>query len=169
MADPYLGQIIWVAFNFAPVNWEKCDGALLSINSNESLFSLLGTTYGGDGRTTFALPDLRGRVVAGGGDSNHPLGQKAGEESITLVANNIASHNHSLVATTNSASAGLPENGILAQTSDGHQIYHSSDNLENMSTTAIANSTGGQAHENRQPCLVGNYIICVNGTFPPRN
>ena len=169
MADPYIGQIIWVAFNFAPKGWLKCDGTILAIESNQTLYSILGTTYGGDGRTDFALPDLRGRVAAGASSSGHPLGQKDGEETVTLDSTTMASHTHSLVATTNQSSSGDPADGILAQTVEGHRIYHSSDNLEDMSNTAIANTGGANGHENRQPCLVGNYIICVEGTFPPRN
>ncbi len=173
MADPYIGQIIWVAFDFAPRGWLQCNGQILPIESNQSLYSILGTTYGGDGRTDFALPDLRGRVAAGASSSGHPLGEKDGEETVTLVENTI-SHTHNLVATTNLASVGDPANGILAQTAGNHTIYHSSDNLVNMSPTAITssggNSSGGaNGHENRQPSLVCNYIICVEGTFPPRN
>lgn len=170
MSEGFLGQIIWFAGNFAPRNWELCNGQLLTINDNQSLFSLLGTTYGGDGRTTFQLPDLRGRIPLSPGEgpnlSNYNLGDKGGSETVTLTTSQIPSHTHQLKATSGDATLDNPLNNALAKSSTN--IYNSNDANVIMNAVSIGN-TGGQAHENRQPILAVNYIICINGIYPSRN
>lgn len=171
MSEGFLGQIIWFAGNFAPKNWEFCNGELLAINSYESLYSLLGTTYGGDGRITFALPDLRGRVPLSPGQgpnlSNYSEGEKGGLETVTLTTNQIPVHTHQLVASSTIDNTDVPAGNILAEANEN--IYSSStSNLVSMNTAAISN-TGGIGHENRQPILATNYIICINGIYPSRN
>ncbi len=180
MADGFIGEIKMFGGNFAPRNWAFCDGQLLSINNNQALFSILGTTYGGDGRTTFGLPDLRGRVAMhagqGPGLSNHPLGQKAGAETVTLTENQIPSHTH--VATTtvnadsNAGASTTPVGNVWALHTEDITAYGSTQNAT-MAADAVAvsnaNSGGGQDHTNLQPYQVVNYIICIEGVFPSRN
>ena len=171
MSEGFLGQIVWFAGNFAPKNWEFCNGELLSINSYQSLYSLLGTTYGGDGRTTFALPDLRGRVPLSPGHgpnlSNYSEGEKGGLETVALTTNQIPVHTHQLVASSTIDNTDVPAGNILAEANEN--IYSTStSNLVNMNTAAISD-TGGTGHENRQPILATNYIICINGIYPSRN
>lgn len=170
MSEGFLGQIIWFAGNFNPRNWEFCNGQLLAINNHQSLYSLLGTTYGGDGRTTFALPDLRGRIPLSPGQgsnlSNYNLGAKGGVETVTLTASQVPSHTHQLQASSVNATQDNPSNNLLAKASVN--IYNSNDANVMMNAVSIG-TTGGQAHENRQPILATNYIICVNGIYPSRN
>ena len=170
MSEGFLGQIIWFAGNFAPRNWEFCNGELLSINEYQSLYSLLGTTYGGDGRNTFALPDLRGRIPLSPGQgpnlSNYNEGDKGGLETVTLTTSQIPSHNHQLQVSSEDATQDNPANNILANSTVN--IYNSHDANVIMNAVSIGN-TGGEAHENRQPILATNYIICVNGIYPSRN
>lgn len=171
MSEGFLGQIVWFAGNFAPKDWTFCNGALLPIASYQALFSLLGTTYGGDGRTRFALPDLRGRVPLSSGQgndlSNYNLGEKGGFEGIQLTTSEIPSHTHQLVASSAGASTTDPKENILSK--PGQNIYSSATTgLSNMNAASIS-STGGLEHENRQPILGCNYIICLIGTYPSRN
>ena len=170
--DPFIGEIIMFAGNFAPRGWAFCDGQLLAISTNPALFSILGTTYGGDGRTTFGLPDLRGRVSVhpgqGPGLSSRRLGEKAGGETVTLSVAQLPPHNHPLNATTSAAETGSPTNGLLgtfrgpAYDSDGKADTQ-------MESTSIGNTGGGQDHDNMQPYLCVNYIIALQGIFPSRN
>ena len=184
-ADPFIGEIIMFGGNFAPRGWALCDGQLLSISSNSALFSILGTTYGGDGRTTFGLPDLRGRVPMhagnGPGLSSRPLGQRSGVEIVTLTTNQIPAHNHTatttstLRATSANGTVNAPAGNILAN--DGNdRIYNDSvapdvslSTAAIESTTSVADTGGNQAHTNVQPYLVVNFIIALQGTFPSRN
>lgn len=166
--EPFLGQIIMFGGNFAPRSWAFCDGQLLPINQNSALFSILGTIYGGDGRTTFALPDMRGRVPIhpgnGPGLSSYRLGQRGGQESVTLTISEIPSHTHT----------GHIKDGLGKGTTG---TYFSSNNLTlkpNIGTSQLEgvtiNHTGGnQAHENRQPFACVNFIIALQGTFPSRS
>ncbi|MDB3906153.1 tail fiber protein [Crocinitomicaceae bacterium] len=179
--DPYLAEIMPFAGNFAVRGWAKCDGQLLSISANSALFSLLGTIYGGDGRTTFALPDMRGRVSMhpgnGPGLSSYRLGQKGGVEHVTLTSAQMPSHSHTIavsnadstqaVATSGSsiATPGEPAGRGITQT---FGYANSAPNTALNSGTAV-NTGGGQQHENRQPFLCVNYIICMQGIFPSRN
>ena len=171
MSDPFLGQIIMFAGSFPPRGWAFCDGTLLPISNNQALFSLLGTTYGGDGRTTFALPDLRGRVPIGFGQgsglSNYNQGINGGQETVVLTANQIPSHTHLLYGISEEDNSRDPTNNFLSK--PNVEIYNSSTtNLVSMNAVAIG-TTGGTAHENRQPSLGINFIISLEGTFPSRN
>ena len=169
MSEPFLAEIRIVGFNFAPRGWAFCDGQILPINQNQSLYSLLGTTYGGDGRTSFALPDLRSRTPIHRSDS-HSLGQKSGAETVTLTAAEIAAHTHAVKATSSPSDNATPANEVLAQ-SVPTDLYR---DPEAASTTAlrsgtVTNAGGGQAHDNMQPYLALNYCIALRGLFPSRN
>ncbi|HSR50533.1 MAG TPA: tail fiber protein [Acidobacteriota bacterium] len=172
MSEPFLAEIRMVGFNFAPRGWAFCDGQILPINQNQSLYSLLGTTYGGDGRTSFALPDLRGRtpihVGRSNGGADHREGQKSGEETHTLAANEMPQHKHIVKASSTDANSGPPTNHVLAR-STTPEAYRAAGNLNNMSTQSVLNVGGGQAHENMQPYLTVNFCIALQGLFPSRN
>ena len=169
MSEPFIGEIRAFGFNFAPRGWAFCQGQLLAISANSALFSLLGTTYGGDGRTTFGLPDLRGRVAIGQGTgpglSARLMGQKAGVESVTLNTNQIPSHRHALLASSESADSNKPEDNELGAS----QIYHSPTTDSTLAASSIGLTGGGQPHENMEPFLVINYSIALTGVFPSRN
>jgi microcystin-dependent protein len=182
MSDPFLGQITIFAGNFAPRNWAFCDGQLLSINQNQALFAILGTTYGGDGRTTFGLPDLRGRVAIGKGQgaglSSYPLGSRGGQERVTLVETQIPSHDHTAASVANAVMpAGNSNDAVNNFWADDAGVssgtYHTGPANAEMNASAISttvnNAGGGQNHENRQPYLAMNYIIALQGLFPSRN
>ena len=172
MSEPFLAEVRIVGFNFAPRGWAFCDGQILPINQNQSLYSLLGTTYGGDGRTSFALPDLRGRtpihVGASNGGANHSLGSKSGEETHTLSASEMPQHDHVAQGSSSDADTPLPNPNILAA-SPAADIYNDAQNLGNMSAASVANAGGGQAHNNMQPYLAVNFCIALQGLFPSRN
>lgn len=171
MSEPFLAEVRLVGFNFAPRGWAFCDGQILPINQNQSLYSLLGTTYGGDGRTSFALPDIRGRTPIHVGEG-HRLGQKSGEETHTLAANEMPQHRHLFQATSTSANQPTNAGAVLARTTAA-DIYRDSDlspqGLTNLRSGTITNVGGGQAHENMQPYLAVNYCIALQGLFPSRN
>jgi microcystin-dependent protein len=171
MSEPFLGQITIVAFNFAPRNFALCDGQLLPINQNQSLFSILGTTYGGDGRTSFALPDLRGRTPNHEG-TGYNRGQKAGVEGHRLTTGEIPPHTHGTKGTTANAGSSNPANSLLGVTSGGRFSivpYANLTNPQSLLPTTVANNPGGQPHNNMQPYLVLNYCIALQGLFPSRN
>ena len=170
MSEPFLAEIRIVGFNFAPRGWALCDGQILPINQNQSLYSLLGTTYGGDGRTSFALPDLRGRTPIHVGSSNgsgHLLGQKSGEETHTLSAAEMTNHTHRAQASNSDADNPIPAGRILGNVPS--QIYRAQAELSPMSPGTIGNVGGGQAHDNMQPYLALNFCIALQGLFPSRN
>lgn len=183
MAEPFIGEIIMFGGNFAPRGWALCDGQLLPISSNTALFSILGTTYGGDGRTTFALPDLRGRVAVhcGNGPGLTPkrLGDKGGTETNTLNVGQLPSHNHSLVASsadgdvfkaTGNALAKKAFDVVAGQASQKIEIYTSSGNMtEVMKSGSISNTGNNMAINNIQPFQCVNYIIALQGVFPSRS
>ena len=168
MATPYIGEIRLFAGNFAPAGWALCHGQLLPISENETLFQLIGTTYGGDGQNTFALPDLRGRVpihqstLSG---QNFGMGQPGGAESVTLGVNEIPAHTHALLASTELAITGSPQGAIPAQTST-FDFYQSAAPDTAMSTQSIGAVGGSQPHTNLQPYLCVNSIISLFGVFP---
>jgi len=164
MAQPFVGEIRMFAGNFAPAGWMFCQGQLLPISENETLFVLIGTTYGGDGESTFALPDLRGRIPIHQGNG-FILAETGGVEQVTLTVNQIPSHTHPLIATTSVANQSSPTNNLPAQ-STAADLY-----IEDTATAALASSaitpTGGsQPHTNFQPYLCVNYIISLFGIFP---
>ncbi len=168
--DPFLGQLMLVPYNFAPRGWAFCNGQIMSIAQNTALFSLLGTTYGGNGQTTFALPDLRGRAALSAGQGpglqNYNLGEMAGSESVTLISSQMPAHSHLVGASTGSAQA-TPDGAFPG--SDGNtQIYDLAASTT-MNPQMIQPAGGSQAHENRQPYLVLNYIIALQGIFPTRD
>lgn len=171
MSEPFIGQITMFAGTFPPRSWAFCDGQLLPIQSYSALFSILGTTYGGDGRTTFALPDLRGRVPMhagnGPGLSSRPQGQRAGAENVTLNINQIPAHTHALQASDGFGSSKEPGGNVPAMADDGERNYSSVVSGADMKPTE---STGaGQSHANMQPYLAIRYIIALQGIFPSRN
>ena len=170
--DSFIGSIDMVGFNFAPKGWATCDGQLLPINQNQALFSLLGTTYGGNGVTTFALPDLRGRVPIhqgqGPGLSSYVMGQRAGEENHTLIANEIPIHNHSLAVNTNAGTSDNPAGNYMASNSEGIKQYSNSAG-SNANSASIGNAGGNQPHNNMPPYLCVNFVIALQGIFPSRN
>ena len=164
----FLGEIRWVGFNFEPRGWARCDGQTLPIDQNTALFSILGTTYGGDGDETFRLPDLRGRMPMHTTTSN--LGDKAGLQSVSLTVDEIASHNHQLRATMSNGDSGVPTNNLLATGTHPYaqRIYQSNTLDINMGSQAITNTGGGAAHNNMPPFLTLHCIIALTGTVPPR-
>jgi len=157
-----------MSFGYAPRGWAMCNGQLLPINQNQALFSLLGTTFGGNGQTNFALPDLRGQVPihVGGG---HTLGEKAGQQSDTITISELPTHVHIANATSIPATAGNPSNTRLLSQSTLAALYTNASNLTAMDPTSIANVGGSQAHLNMQPFLALNFCIALQGIFPSPN
>jgi len=169
---PFVGQIQSFAFGLVPRGWAPCNGQLLAINQYQALFSLLGTTFGGDGINTFALPDLRGRSPVSQGQSGNvsfPLGQKGGEEAHTLSLNEVPPHNHAIMGSTNNSGlVGAPASNLPGQPATA--VYAAGAALNaNLNNAAIASAGGSQPHENRQPFLVINWCISLTGIFPSRN
>ena len=166
MAEPFLSEVRIMSFVFAPKGWALCNGQLLPINQNQALFSLLGTTFGGDGRVNFALPDLRGRTPIHVG-SGHTLGERGGEQAHTLSIAEIPTHTHvvngSSVATNGSAT---PNGNFLG---GGNNVYHSASNLTSLTPATITNVGGSQAHLNMQPFLTLSFCIALQGIFPSPN
>lgn len=169
MSSPFLGMIIIVPYNFAPRGWAFCQGQTLSISQNTALFSLLGTTYGGNGQTTFNLPDLRGRVSVSSGQgpglSNYDLGEVTGVESVTLIQTQLPAHNHLVGVNNGDATSSKPSNRVLAAGGG----YADAADGSTMLNTAVGNTGGGQPHTNLQPLLTLNYCIALQGIFPSRN
>ena len=179
MSTPFLSELRTFSFNYAPKGWATCNGQLLPINQNQALFSLLGTTYGGDGRTTFGLPNLQGRRPTHTG-SGLTLGQSAGEEAHTLIVSELPSHNHPMLAKaasalTNPAGREPNANKVLAepQTSSSPptpvNIYGTGSPSGTLVNAAVGYTGGGQPHENRQPYLTLNICIALQGIFPSQN
>jgi microcystin-dependent protein len=171
VTEPFIGQIILVPYNFAPRGYAFCQGQILSIAQNTALFSLLGTTYGGNGQTTFALPDLRGRAPLsqgqGPGLSNYSLGEQGGVESVTLISQQMPQHNHFLSVNNQGAATGRPSGqfpGVAAA-----NAYAPATDGTTFAPQAISLTGGSQPHENRQPYLALNYCIALEGIFPSRN
>jgi microcystin-dependent protein len=169
VTEPFLGQIILVPYNFAPRGYAFCQGQLLSISQNTALFSLLGTTYGGNGQTTFALPDLRGRHAIsqgqGPGLSPYSLGEQGGVETVTLTTQQMPQHPHAVNATMAASGDQRPQNNYL---SIGGSYVSTAPNAQ-MGAQMISPAGGSQPHENRDPYLALNYCIALQGIFPSRN
>lgn len=163
MAQPYVGEIRMFAGNFAPAGWMFCEGQLLPISENETLFQLIGTTYGGDGQSTFALPDLRGRLPMHQGNG-FVLAETGGAEEITLTVNQIPSHAHPLLASTQGAAERNPQGKVLAQALS--QIYIQDNPTQNMASQSVSSVGGSQPHTNFQPYLCIDFIISLFGIFP---
>ncbi len=171
-ADPFVGEIRMFAGNFAPRGWAFCDGQLLAVSQNDALFSLLGTIYGGDGRTTFGLPDLRGRIPihagTGPGLSSRRLGGKGGAEKITLTTNQLPSHTHPLKGRNAFATDASPEDRLLAE-SRAADAYIDDDLTVNLSTNAVTTVGGSRSHTNLMPALCIHFIIALFGIYPSRH
>ena len=165
---PFLAEIRIMAFNYAPTGWALCNGQLLPINQNQALFALLGTTYGGNGQTNFALPNLRGQTPIHFGGS-HSLGEQSGQESHTLTIAGLPTHIHTLNASTDVATSAAPAGTRVLAQSVGSQVYAAPAGLAAMDASAVANTGGSQPHENRQPYLVLNFCISLLGIFPSQN
>jgi microcystin-dependent protein len=165
MAEPFLGEIRICSFGFAPKGWALCNGQLLAINQNQALFSLLGTTYGGDGRTNFALPDLRGRrpLMEGNG---HTLGERGGLDTHTLGLQEIPEHTHSIRASTAVGSQASPADGYLAASNVDVPYAGGQGSVLGNNNAALPSAGGAQPHENRSPYLVVNFAIALQGIFP---
>jgi len=168
MAEPFLSEIRLMSFVFPPKGWALCNGQLLPINQNQALFSLLGTTFGGDGRVNFALPDLRGRAPIHVG-SGHTLGERGGEQAHTLSIAESPQHVHSVNATTIPATTNTPANTLVTAQSTAADLYASADSLAAMSPAAVGNVGGSQAHLNMQPFLTLSFCIALQGIFPSPN
>jgi len=178
MSTPFLGQIEIFSFNFAPKGWAQCNGQFLPINQNQALFSLLGTMYGGNGQTTFALPDLRGRVPISFGANT--IGSVGGQEAVTVNTQTMTAHPHVMMASTTAANQFTPgaagssvlaqNNGVITPTGSFTVTMYSLGNPNNVLAPGVISATGGsQPHENRMPFLVVNFCIALNGIFPSRN
>jgi microcystin-dependent protein len=173
MSTPFIGEIILVSFDFAPQGFAFCDGRLLPINQNQALFSLLGTTFGGDGMTTFALPDLRSRAPISSGQGpglgNYTLGQQVGVENVTLTVAQLADHIHFAGASSASGNAASPAGDIWSRSHARDGIYTTRGPNAALAPAAIGNTGGGQAHENRPPYLALHFCIALQGIFPSQN
>ena len=170
MGQPFIGEIRIVGFNFAPVGWADCNGQLLPISENDALFSLIGTTYGGDGEETFALPDFQGRVPIGTGNS-HILAEMGGTEVETLSINQIPAHSHSMAASAGGGTSTSPANGAYGAIANGAR----SDRLygaavgQTAAPNMLSSVGGNQPHDNMEPFLTLRYIISLFGIYPPQN
>lgn len=170
MAEPFLSEIRIMSFVFAPKGWALCNGQLLPINQNQALFSLLGTTYGGDGRVNFGLPDMRARVPIHVGEG-HTLGERAGEQAHTLSIAELPTHTHVASGTNANATqpAAAPNNTANVYARSGQQMYGPATNLTAMSPSMVGTTGGSQAHQNMQPYLTLSYCIALQGIFPSPN
>lgn len=167
MAEPFLSEIRIMSFEFAPKGWALCNGQLLPINQNQALFSLLGTTFGGDGRVNFALPDLRARVPIHVG-SGHTLGERGGEQAHTLSVAELPTHTHVVRGSADPA-GNTPSNATVLGKSNPQAIYGGPANLTAMAASSVSNTGGSQAHLNMQPFLTLNFCIALQGIFPSPN
>jgi microcystin-dependent protein len=178
MSNPFQGEIRLFGFNFAPLNWAFCDGSILPITQNTALFSLLGTTYGGNGTTTYALPDLRSRVPVSFGTSttgnNFNLGQPGGEETVTIFTTSLPSHSHTFSGSSASANDKRPKSGAafaktkMGSASPGDNYYAAPGALTSLNANTVGVSGTGAAHTNLQPYLTINFCIALQGVYPTR-
>lgn len=166
MTDPYIGEIRMVGFNYVPHDWARCDGSILEINQHQALYNIIGNLYGGDGETTFALPDLRGRVPIHVGDW-HQQGEKGGAEQIVMNPEQLPAHSHAVQASEERARELLPSDNFLAVVP--RKIYGEPSDLTPLHSGSALFSGEGEAHDNRQPYLTVNFIISLAGQLPSRN
>ncbi|MEI4552194.1 phage tail protein [Pseudoalteromonas spongiae] len=176
MADPFIGEIRMFAGNFPPRQWAMCNGQLMAVSQNEALFSLIGTIYGGDGRSTYGLPDMRGRIPMhwgnGPGLTPRPIGQRTGEETVTLLPTEIPSHMHAMQASQDAVSSESPSNTVLGTFAATDQMYTETFDPAaqgTMNSLSVMNSGGSHAHTNLMPFQCLSYIICLTGIYPSRN
>ena len=169
MAEPFLSEIRLMSFNFPPKGWALCNGQLLPINQNQALFALLGTAYGGNGQTNFALPNLRGRVPMHWGGGFSTLGEAGGQTAHTITQSEMPQHMHFHRATSVVATTNTPTNAMLLAQSVGSQLYGEAANLVAMAPDAISSVGGSQPHNNMQPYLVLNFCIALQGIFPSQD
>ena len=167
MAEPFISEIRMMAFDFAPPQWAKCDGTLISISQNPTLYSLLGNAYGGDGRNTFALPDLRGRVPIHSVGSIYPLGTMAGSESVTLTSAQLPVHTHAMSVSSNEAGS-QSANGMYLGANSDYAVYSETQNLVALNNASMSYQGGGGPHNNMQPSQVVNFCIALLGVYPSR-
>ena len=167
MGTPFLGELKIISWNFAPKTWAFCNGQQLPINQNQALFSLLGTTYGGNGQTTFALPDMRSRVPIHVGNG-HIQGEAAGTESVTINIQQLPTHIHQVMASNTDSTTDTPASNLVLGTS-AIDLYRQPSNLVAMEAGIIGSVGGSQPHDNMHPYLVLNFIIALQGIFPSRN
>jgi microcystin-dependent protein len=172
MSDPFLAEIRVMAFNFAPRGWARCDGQLMPISQNTALFSLLGTNFGGDGRTTFGLPGLGGRFAMGTGQgdglSPRDTGEQVGQATVSLLASQMPAHSHGLMGGGTPASSSPAGNVMAPTAAGGGNVYRAPGAATPMAAVAIGVAGSGAPHENRQPYLALNFCIALQGIFPPR-
>jgi microcystin-dependent protein len=168
MATPFLGEMRWFSFNFAPSGWAFCNGQTLAISQNQALFSLLGTTYGGNGQSTFALPNMQGNVPVHAG-SGFVQGQSGGEANHTLTVGEIATHTHAANAVNSPGNSANPLGAYWGGSTIGDTIYSTAAPDQSMIAGTVGTAGGGQAHPNMQPYLPLNLCIALQGTFPSRN
>lgn len=172
MSEPFVAEIRIFAGNFAPRGWAFCNGQLLPVSQNTALFSLIGTTYGGDGRSTTALPNLQGRAPMhpgrGPGLTDRRLGERGGVEMVTLSEAQLPQHSHPLTVAPVPAENSTPGGNSIARTVNG-SLYHDASNLVDIASTAVQNTGGSQAHNNMQPFLAINFIIALVGLYPSRS
>jgi microcystin-dependent protein len=170
-STPYIGQLALVPYNFAPLGWAFCDGQIMSISDNDTLFTLIGTTYGGDGQQTFALPDLRGRTIVhqGTGLSTYVIGEKGGVEQVTLTQNQIPLHPHQSNCSTNAQGSNNAAGGVPAVTASGKNQYATNAGNAQMAPGMVSSVGGSQPHDNHQPYLALHWVISLEGIFPSQN
>ncbi|WP_166212156.1 phage tail protein [Cognatiluteimonas telluris] len=169
MSDPFIGQIMLASFGYAPKSWAQCNGATLPISQNQALFSLLGTTYGGDGISTFQLPDLRSRTPVGTSNAL-PLGQAGGVENVTLLATQIPQHVHAAAYASQAGAVRNPANALYGDTGAANPIYASATGPQvPLNAVTVGNNSTGQPHTNLQPYSVLNFCIALSGVYPSRN
>jgi microcystin-dependent protein len=174
MSENFVGEIRMFGGNYAPIKWAMCEGQLLPVSQNDALFSLLGTIYGGDGMTTFALPDLRGRVPIhmgqGPGLTDRRIGQKFGSENVTLTGQNLPNHTHTLNAASGDGTSNNPAANVLGASTNTVQIYNSTSTAPvSMNAAAVGSTGGSQAHSNLMPTQCVNFIIALYGIYPSRS
>jgi len=169
MATPFIGEIKLVPYTFEPLGWFFCHGQLLPISDFDALFALIGTTYGGDGQSTFALPDLRGRVVVGYEDTAAPIGMQAGVEVVSLQPAQVPAHSHTLGVGAAQGTSANPAGRFLAESSISALKPYGPSGASSMASSSISSAGGGQPHDNMQPYLVMNYIIAYEGIFPSQS